>query len=163
LRPARRYSWPPFGEGNDVGKQFEQGNQAAVTHGAFSPRKLDPLIAEITAWVQSLAADARPDSPIAHLRREERLPAILAWARAEARVLRFDAYVAAHGELDEQGNETAACQALGRWEDRAEKRRIRIGLDAQSEAQLREAYREQTASDAHAELLQLYGPQPDED
>jgi len=39
---ARNYSWPPF----------EAGNAAAVQHGAYSPRRVDPLAADILASVE---------------------------------------------------------------------------------------------------------------
>lgn len=37
--PARPYSWPPF----------QAGNEAAVTHGAYTPKKVNPRANEIVA------------------------------------------------------------------------------------------------------------------
>jgi hypothetical protein len=52
--PARRYSWPPFQPGNDVGKQFERGNDSSLTHGANSLAIVEPRARELGAVVFSL-------------------------------------------------------------------------------------------------------------
>jgi hypothetical protein len=67
--PARGYSWEPFRPGNEVG----------LRHGAWSPRRVDPLAAEM---VEQLLAD----DDVAYLQAAKWGPAVWAWARCEARI-----------------------------------------------------------------------------
>lgn len=62
--PARGYSWAPFVAQNFVAKK----------HGAYSPRTITPLAAEIANAV----CEARPD-----LQKPEMQPAVLAYARRQ--------------------------------------------------------------------------------
>ncbi len=108
-RPARGYTWPPF----------EDGNTAALTHGAWSPRTVQPIADEVFAhfvavapWVTSPAFEGTVRS--------------LAWAEAQARLLRAD--IDAHGIYDDEGEERAAVRTLDRIEGRLAKLRDQLGL-----------------------------------
>lgn len=61
---------------------FEPGNTQAVTHGAFSPRLVEPAARELVA--QLLADDDN-----AHLRAPRWQPALLNWARLQCRADRY--------------------------------------------------------------------------
>ncbi|MGQ0479705.1 MAG: hypothetical protein ACT4O0_01540 [Pseudonocardia sp.] len=141
--PARGYSWPPF----------EPGNEVAVTHGAWSPRRVDPLATEL---VDTLLAD--PD--VSFLRAPAYRTALWAWGRAEAQVQLLTEYIADNGGIaealaehgSEESDEThdggrsrrvsrsrrvgSALAALDRAEARAASLRARLGLDPLSRARL---------------------------
>src|ERR1700730_4500558 len=74
----RGYSWPPF----------EPGHERSTVHGPRSPRRVEPLAAEIRAAL--LDSEQCP----AHLHRAEFAAALSAWARAEAVVSLLWAYLA---------------------------------------------------------------------
>ena len=112
--PARGYTWPPF----------EPGNTAAVRHGAWSSRKVDPLAAELVA---GLLAD-RPDLAAYP-------ETVMAWARAEARVVILAEHQAEHGLIDDKG-EVRGGRYVAQFERLAADLRARLGLDPRSEAEL---------------------------
>jgi phage terminase small subunit len=115
--PARRYSWPPF----------EPGNSVALRHGAYSPRRVDPLAAEL---VERVLADTD------WLRPCDR-PAVWAWARAEARVQLLAEHLAANGgDLADDGSVRPAADLLSRVEAQAQRMRSVLGLDPLSRARL---------------------------
>jgi len=115
--PARGYSWRPF----------QTGNAAAVRHGVWSARAVDPVAEEL---VTALVED-RPDLA-------GYPETVEAWARAEARCLLLAAYHAERGLLDEKGNVRAG-QYVTAFERLAADLRARLGLDPRSEAELRRA------------------------
>lgn len=124
--PARGYSWPPFAPGHEL----------AVKHGAYSPRRVDPLAAELVGLV--LADDA-----VAYLREPRWRPALWAWARAEAQVQLLTEYLEAKGAgveggVGDLGEERvrSAYLLLHRAETRATTGRTRLGLDPLSAARL---------------------------
>jgi hypothetical protein len=117
-RPGRGYSWPPF----------EKGNQLPVTHGAYAPRKVDPLAQSIIE--EALVAE------VAYLKDPSYAPAVWAWARAEASVQLLSEYIAEHGPLDGRGRPRAALDALRRFEGLAAQHRERLGLDPFSRVKL---------------------------
>jgi len=115
---------------------FEQGNQLALRHGAYSPRKVEPLAAELVASV--LAEEATSYLRAVHWR-----PAVWAWARAEAQAQLLSEYLAKAGEVSGDGvgdlraeDVKAAYLLLHRAETRATKERGRLGLDPLSAARL---------------------------
>lgn len=118
-KPARGYSWPPF----------EKGNMVTLRHGAYSPRRVDPLAEEI------LLAVLGPEQ-IAYLNDPTYSPALWAWGRAEARVQLLDEYVAKVGMFDQNGNVTPAYKEQQIAESAAMGHRKRLGLDPLSRAQL---------------------------
>jgi hypothetical protein len=106
---------------------FAPGNALAVTHGANSPRLTDPIVAEL---VERLLADA----DVAYLRAPSYQPAILAWARAEARILLM-AELLAKSDLPAKVVRSTTDQ-LHRAEASAGRARARLGLDPMSRAAL---------------------------
>jgi len=121
--PARGYTWPPF----------ESGNLAALQHGVYSPRKVDPLVIEILALVEPTVTWWQP---------ADRLTA-LAWARAEAQCQLLTEYLMAAAELAGDGvgdldadRVKSAYLLLHRAESRAESLRSKLGLDPLSRARL---------------------------
>lgn len=104
---------------------FEPGNTVAVSHGAGSPRIVEPLASELV----TTTVEAAPflDQPSFH-------PALKAWARAEARCALLAAYLDEHGLLDEQGQPRPATKLMTQMENLALKQRARLGLDAASRA-----------------------------
>lgn len=111
--PARGYSWPPFAPGHEL----------SIRHGIWSKRRVEPLVAELIAGV---LVD-RPDLG--------RFPeATAAWARAEARCLLLEDYLAAEGIASERGEKTL--RFVAQFEREAREHRKTLGLDPHSEADL---------------------------
>ncbi len=106
---------------------FEEGNTAALTHGAWSPAVVEPKALEILEAVRPTvtwwtAADE---------------PAVQSWARTEARVQLIHAWLVERGsELDADGEPLGAANMLTRLEKQAESLRNRLGLDPLSRARL---------------------------
>lgn len=125
--PARGYSW----------EQFKQGNAAALTHGARSPRVIDPIVAELVAdlstvapWTARLAFAAE----------------VSAWANAEARCRVLRHWADEHGVLSDEG--LAAAGELARAEARASSARDRLGLSPLALAKLLSTFATAVASGA---------------
>lgn len=116
---ARGYTWAPF----------EPGNEIATRHGAYSPRRVDPLAAELVD--QALA-----DVDLGYLTAPGYRPAVWAWARAEAQVQLLAEHVERLGLDFAEAAVSAAYAALDRAERRAERGRARLGLDPLSRARL---------------------------
>jgi hypothetical protein len=132
---------------------FERGNTASVVHGAFSQRRTGPVAERIVA---DLLAD--PETP-EHLHEPLFLPAIEAWAQAEAVCRQLRAFVAdqpiedamAEVATEKEITEvtgtrskrvshgrrvTSALDALRKWEATAANARGRLGLDPASAAKV---------------------------
>lgn len=116
-KPARKYSWPPF----------EPGHTLSLRHGAYSPRKVDPLAEELAEKAREAAL---------YLSDPGYSAAVWAWARAEARVQLLTEWVDEHGLLDAEGRPRAAADLLIRCERLAAEGRARLGLDPLSRARL---------------------------
>lgn len=125
-RPARGYSWPPF----------EPGNEVALRHGAYSPRKVEPLANELVERVVAQAQAA--ESPTPWLRDVTYAPAVWAWARAEARVQLLEEWLMSRGSVgvDAEGEVQGAAKLLTRYEASAARARQALGLDPLSRARL---------------------------
>jgi hypothetical protein len=113
---------------------FEPGNRAALKHGAWSGRLVDPRAAEMVQALLELANTA--ESPVAYLGDVSYGSAVRAWARCEARLTLLDEYIATHGDLDDEGNPRPASSLMNALEARAEALRSRLGLDPLSRARL---------------------------
>jgi hypothetical protein len=103
--------------------RFANGNEAAVRHGIWSRRRVDPVVTE---FVEGVLA-RRPD--LANWPE-----ALFAWARAEARALLLSEYL-----LDHDAGSDEAMRVLryeGQFQRLASELQGRLGLDAQSEAAL---------------------------
>lgn len=121
---------PPFAPGNEwaVGP----GNEIATRHGAYSPRRVDPLAAEIADLL--LADDSTP-----WLREPSMRLAVWALARAEARVQLLVEWVdgmeiAAAAQSDR--GQTSPLELLRRFEETASRHRSNLGLDPMHRARL---------------------------
>lgn len=115
--PARGYSWEPFAAGHTL----------TLRHGAFSPRTIDPLAAEL---IEGTIAEG------GYLAEPDYRPAVEAWARAEARCILIDAWLQERGLLDAKGRPHPAAEYALRLERLAAEHRSRLGLDPRSRAAL---------------------------
>lgn len=126
--------WQPAFKGQR--RPFQSGNELAVQHGAYSPRKIDPLAQELVDLVLQ-------DSDAAHAHAPSYRYALWAWARAEAQVQLLTEYLSRRGleggegmgDLDDDRVRTAYL-LLHRAEARATTGRTRLGLDPLSRARL---------------------------
>lgn len=111
---------------------FQPGHELTLKHGARSPRKVNPLAAQYVAAVLA-------DDDVAYLRAPAYLPAVQAWAAAEARVSLIEAWVAdmTMERATESGQgQTSPLELLRKWEASAATHRARLGLDPLSRARL---------------------------
>lgn len=130
--PAFEGQRPPFQPGNTLGAK--PGNELGLRHGAYSPRRVDPLARELV------------EQTVAHLPQlgaPQWAPAMWAWARAEAQVQLLVEYLSVAGAVagdgvGDLGDEKvrAAYLLLHRAEARADRSRARLGLDPLSAARL---------------------------
>lgn len=135
---------------------FEPGNQVSVgnigprTHGAYSARVVDPLVAQLVSDV--LALDS-----VAWLRESAYRPAVEAWARAEAKVQTISVYLERQEEdgLLDVPKVEAALNLLARFEKQAESARTRLGLDPLSRARLGKDVAQTRAADAARVLTEM--------
>jgi hypothetical protein len=132
--PAFDGQRPPFQPGNQLARGTT--NAGPLAHGAYSPRKVEPLAAELVALV--LDDPAAGHAHAAHYR-----PALWAWARAEAQVQLLTEYLEKRGRRSRDGvgnlgdeRVRAAYLLLHRAEARAMSGRARLGLDPLSQARL---------------------------
>jgi hypothetical protein len=121
--PKRGYSWAPF----------QPGHELSTKHGAWSPRKVDPLAAEI-------AAEARQVAPWLTAVDE---PALKAWATCEARIHLVETWLLgratadnAGGMLDDDGEVRGATNLLVKLETAAAGHRDRLGFTPLARARL---------------------------
>jgi hypothetical protein len=107
-QPARTgYPWP----------EFKAGNELATQHGAYSPRKVDPLAREL---VDGLVAVAGQAERFAYLTEPQYGPALWAWGRTEARVQLVSEWLLKRGDLDGDGEVRPAADLLSRVESRVQ-------------------------------------------
>lgn len=125
-RPARGYKWEPF----------QPGHTLSLRHGAYSPRTIDPVAAEILA---SLLQDETTE----YLQAPKYRLALLALSRAEAQIQLLTEYLEKRGEAAGDGvgdladdSIRSAYLLLHRAESRADRSRARLGLDPLSAARL---------------------------
>jgi hypothetical protein len=106
---------------------FEPGNVIGLRHGAFSPRRVDPLAAEL---VRTVTAD------VDWLRDCDR-PSLWAWARVEARIQLVSEYLAdSGGDIGDDDTVRPAADLLTRLEAQASGMRSKLGFDPLSRARL---------------------------
>lgn len=120
--PERGYSWAPFAPGHELSLQ----------HGAYSPRRVEPLAEQMRTELVTLA----PWLAVAAF-----APTVRALALAEARCRLLQAFVDERGLIDEEGVlRVAPAQAmLDREERKASKLREQLGLTPVAWASLRRA------------------------
>lgn len=109
---------------------FQPGHTLSMRHGAYSERRIGPL-------AEQLAADLLADPTTPDYLREARFAgAVLAWARAEAVVRLYLAWLDAQ-DLDKPARGAlAVLEALRKAEAAAATARSRLGLDPVSRAKL---------------------------
>lgn len=106
---------------------FDSEQEVSIKHGAWSPRRVDPVAAQLVETaVKAVSWLADPTYG----------PALFAWARAEARCQLVAEYLDKVGPLDEKGEPRGALNAADRLESLALKHRTRLGLDPVSRALL---------------------------
>ena len=132
---------------------FQPGHELSIHHGAYTPRRVDPLATEL---VERMLAD--PD--VGYLGSASNRPALWAWARAEAQVQLLTEYLANRAGDDGIGDLTdartkAAFELLHRAESRAESGRTRLGLDPLSRARLGKDVAQGRQAAAAAELTRM--------
>lgn len=114
---------------------FPPGHELSVQHGAYSPRKVDPLAAEFVALVDA-------DPKITWLTAADR-PALWSLGQTQAQIQLLTEYLAKAGEKTgdgvgdlDQDRVNRAYLLLHRAEARALTLRARLGLDPLSRARL---------------------------
>lgn len=136
-RPGSPHYRPPRGAGhggqaNGAGaggpaSSFDPGHELSLRHGAYSPRKVDPLarelVEQVAAQVPYLAADP------------SYAPAVWAWARAEAQVQLLDEYLQEMGSIDGDVPRPLL-ETFRHFMRLAADARSRLGLDPMSRAKL---------------------------
>jgi len=106
---------------------FAPGNVAALRHGAWAKRLVDPAAEELLAATEQTV----------DWWRECDRPAAWAWARTEVRIQRLTEWLASQGgDIDGDGAVRPAAALLSTLEARAESLRARLGLDPLSRARL---------------------------
>lgn len=143
-------AWVPAFEGQRP--PFVSGNEVSIQHGAYSPRKVDPLARDLVEQVLD-------DSSQSFLHTPAFRPALWAWARAEAQAQLLTEYLATRaeaagdgvGDLDDE-RVRAAYLLLHRAEQRAQTGRTRLGMDPLSRARLG---RDVAAGQVQADLAQV--------
>ena len=106
---------------------FEDGNQAAVKHGATCQRRWRPIADHLAAEIVNDAA---------WLGRPAFRHAVEAWAAVEAQSQLVDAWIDEVGPLTAKGGPRAAMALSDRLHSRAESLRARLGLDPASMSKL---------------------------
>lgn len=146
--------WTPAFPGQRA--PFEPGNTAALQHGAFSPRFIDPLAADLVRLVLE-------DPQVGYLTAPAYRPALWAWARAEAQAQLLVEYLARAGQESGDGvgdldldRVRTAYLLLHRAESRADRSRARLGLDPLSRARLGKDVAQAKAADAAAIMAELH-------
>jgi hypothetical protein len=128
---------------------FELGNVASLTHGVWSPRKVDPL-AEHLIWQLH-------QTPGLDYLAEARFAAeVLAWAKAEARVALLEAHVDKLGIVKASAAKPgtrAPIEHLAKWEGMAAAARGRLGLTPKSWVEIRRSLAGTAQAQAQAEHL----------
>lgn len=123
---------------------FEKNNTLSLKHGAHSERTLAPIAA---AWVKTALEQC------AYLRDPSYEPALLAWARFEAKVDLLHNWIdeqGIHGLIDIYGQATPAAKLLPVYEGRAASLRAPLGMDPLSRARL-----QRDAAATQVDLAQL--------
>jgi hypothetical protein len=113
-----------------------------MKHGSYSPRRVDPIAADL---VERVVAEA-VGSDTQYLATASYRPALVAWARCEARVqllyeylgrlTDYDPDTGRPGDVDADGAVRPSAELLVKLEGQALKHRERLGLDPLARARL---------------------------
>lgn len=104
---------------------FSPGNFDRRTHGVYSERTFHPIAEEL----RDLLLEARPDL-------QDHMPAVMAWARAEARVLLAEDWFVDHPMIEPDGKVTDVAKFVNKLEGTAQRMRQELGLTPMSQAKL---------------------------
>lgn len=122
--------WVPAFEGQRP--PFQPGNKLAVTHGAFSPSRTDPIA---HGFINELVADPAT----AYLGQPRFSAALWHWASAQAKVQLLEEWVAGmdiQDAADSERGKTSVLELLRKWIATAQTQAARLGLDPLSAARL---------------------------
>jgi len=111
---------------------FPAGNTLAVTHGAYSATRVDPIARR---YIDELAQD----DGLAYLQAPRFHAALWAWASAMAKVDLLTAWVDSmpiEQAADSDKGQTSALELLRKWMATAQTQAARLGLDPLSAARL---------------------------
>jgi hypothetical protein len=115
---------------------LQPGHELSTRHGAYSPRKVDPLAAELVAQILA-------DPAVGYLQAAHYRPALWGWAKAEAQCQLLEEYLAKRGEEAGDGVGDLADERVRsayllhhRASARAASGRRQLGLDPLSAARL---------------------------
>ena len=103
-----------------------------IRHGAYTPRKVDPI-------AQAMLAAILSEPSAGYLREPVYRPAVEAWVQAEARVQLIDKWVSKmpiEQAAESRQGQVSPLELLRRWESTASTHRARLGLDPLSRARL---------------------------
>jgi hypothetical protein len=147
--PAFKGQRPPFQKGHKW--RFTEGNDVALTHGAFSSRRTDPL-------AEQYIAEVLEDQQTAYLRSPRYGASLWAWAVTQSRVElisqwvdRMDFDVAARSDR----GQTSPLELLRKWMSTAQTQSARLGLDPLSAARLGKDVSQGRQADVATELTKL--------
>lgn len=132
------YGWESPGHplhrpaGGGKPQPYQPGNLAALRHGGHSAQVVDQVAAHYLAEAKRMLGV----DPPSYVQEPTYQRAVIAWARAEARVDLVSAWIADHGELDQDGNPWPAARFLSELEGSAARRRQELGLTPASRAAL---------------------------
>lgn len=117
--------------GLQPGPPFEPGNTVALKHGAYSPRRVDPLATEILDAVLPTVTWWQPAD----------MPAVWAWAQTEARIQLIREWLAEqggdlHDTPEELGAVRSAAAFVVKLETMAARARADLGLTPSARARL---------------------------
>lgn len=118
---------------------FEPGHTLSMRHGAYSPRRYEPLAEE---FVEATLEHARqPGSATAYLLEPSYRPALWSWAKTEAQLQLIEEYLADHGDeaggfIDGEGEMRGPANYWLRLSASAARQRDALGLTPMSRARL---------------------------
>ncbi|MCW2496588.1 hypothetical protein [Jatrophihabitans sp.] len=142
--------WTPTFEGQRP--PFQPGHELSTKHGAYSPRKVNPLAKDL---IDMVLVD--PDPTVEYLRAAVFRPALWAWARAEAQVQLLAEYLGdTVGDLEAE-SVLSAYLLLHRAEGRAHTQRQALGMTPMARARLgRDVAQGKAATSVTAVMAELH-------
>lgn len=121
--PAFKGQRPPFQPGNELA--FKEGNKAAVTHGAYTPARVDPLAQQ---YVEAMMADT--DLP-PMLRAPYFREAVYGYCMARAKrdlIAEWVSRMPIQGAADSDRGKTSPLELLRKWETTVDGKAKALGL-----------------------------------
>jgi hypothetical protein len=141
--------WVPEFEGQRP--PFAPGNTLAVTHGAYSPARVDPIA---QTYIDELVADPGTAYLTAHRFRA----ALWHWAQAQAKVQLLTEWVdgmSLQQAADSARGQTSPLELLRKWMATSQTWAARLGLDPLSAARLGKDVAQGHQASAATELTRL--------